>query len=161
MLEGDTEVPQLSPGAWLAAAREQAGLSLVQTAERLHVDVATIKALEGDHFEALGAAVYARGHMRRYAELLGLPIHEVESAYARVHPSAQLPDLTRTAGSRDSTARALVLRPWTAAVGAAILVLLGLVLWAMRMPHKAPVASPASITAPADAAPQPLNPRRP
>src|SRR5262249_25881169 len=69
------------PGAWLAAAREQAGWSLIQAAERLHLDVAAVKALEAGDYRTFGAPVYARGHLRRYAELVGLSAHDVEQAF--------------------------------------------------------------------------------
>jgi len=41
-------------------------------AEELHLDIRVIEALETNRFEALGAPVYARGHLRKYATLLGL-----------------------------------------------------------------------------------------
>jgi cytoskeleton protein RodZ len=41
-------------------------------AEDLHLDVWVIEALEANRFEALGAPVYAKGHLRKYAMLLGL-----------------------------------------------------------------------------------------
>ena len=148
MSEGDTESPKAGPGAQLTAGREQAGWSLVQAADRLHLDVATVKALEAGQFEALGAAVYARGHLRRYAELLGLPVSEVEAAYAQASPPQRLPDLKRSASPlRNSAARVGALRPWTVAVGAAVVVMVALVWWAMHVPHASrstPIAGPAA-----------------
>jgi cytoskeleton protein RodZ len=41
-------------------------------AEDLHLDVWVIEALEANRFAALGAPVYAKGHLRKYATLLGL-----------------------------------------------------------------------------------------
>src|SRR5256886_4663050 len=58
-------------GARLRAAREKAGLSLAQAAESLALDPPTLEALEAEDFAALGADVYVRGHLRRYAELIG------------------------------------------------------------------------------------------
>jgi len=136
MSEGDKESPKAGPGAQLTAAREQAGWSVVQAADRLHLDTATVKALEAGQFEALGAAVYARGHLRRYAELLGLSMNEVEAAYTQTNPPKRPPDLKRSARSMHKAGSG-VLRPWTVAVGAAVLVLLALVWWAMRVPHAA------------------------
>src|SRR3984885_13985744 len=97
MEEGANQSQSGSPGARLAAAREQAGLSLNDVAERLRLDIGTLQALEAGRFEALGAAVFVRGHLRHYAELLGLPVEEIEAAYAA--SSARLapqPDLRRT-----------------------------------------------------------------
>ena len=65
-------------GARLQAAREAAGMSLVEAAEHLHVDPSVLSALEGERFGELGAPVYARGHLRHYAELLKLPATELD-----------------------------------------------------------------------------------
>jgi hypothetical protein len=147
----------MSAGARLTAAREQAGWSLVQAADRLHLDVATVKAMEAGQFEALGAVVYARGHLRRYAELLGLPVNEVEAAYTQANPPKRPPDLKRTATPlQNAAARAGALRPGTVAIGAAILVMAALVWWAMHVPHASrsgatgpvPVPGPANEPAP-------------
>jgi cytoskeleton protein RodZ len=145
--------PEAGPGAWLAAAREQAGLSLMQAAEQLHLDVAAVKALEAGRFEVLGAAVYARGHLRRYAEVVGLPPQEVEKLFLQLHPARSTPDLRHGAGMQKSDAASRALRPGTAALGALVLVIIGVVLWARRVPHtpavpSRPVASAAVSSAP-------------
>jgi cytoskeleton protein RodZ len=146
--------PEAGPGAWLAAAREEAGLSLVQAAERLHLDVSTVKALEAGRFEVLGAAVHVRGHIRRYAELLGLPVQEVEKSFLELHPARSTPDLRHGAGVlQKSDAASRALRPRTAALGALVLVIIGVVLWARRVPHTPavparPVASASAANTP-------------
>ena len=61
-----------TPGGMLRAERERRGYSAQHAAEDLHLDVWVIEALEANRFEALGAPVYARGHLRKYATLLGL-----------------------------------------------------------------------------------------
>jgi cytoskeleton protein RodZ len=138
------ESTNAGPGTSLAAARERAGWSLVQTAERLHLDVAAIKALEADDYGSFGAPVYARGHLRRYAELVGLSPQEVDQAFFRTQTGSGVPDLRHGAGLlQKSDAGAGALRPATAAIAAVILVIIALIWWAMRMPHGAPPA-PAS-----------------
>jgi cytoskeleton protein RodZ len=54
-------------GARLRAARERRGLTVLQAAEKLHLDARVLEGLEVGNFEPLGAAVYVRGHLRRYA----------------------------------------------------------------------------------------------
>ncbi len=155
--DAETQAVPAGPGAQLTAGREQAGWSLVQAADRLHLDVAMVKALEAGQFEALGAAVYARGHLRRYAEMLGLHVSAVEAAYALENPTQRVPDLKRNVAPLDQSGRSagVLLRPWTVAVGAAIVVIAGLVWWAMRVPHAArpelapPAAEPATTGTPA------------
>src|SRR5690606_36286159 len=81
-------------GARLRAGREKAGLTLLHAAEKLHVDPRVLEALESERFESLGAAVFARGHLRRYAELIGERAAELEALYSERVP-AEPPDLTR------------------------------------------------------------------
>lgn len=61
-----------APGQRLREERERRGISTQKVAEDLHVDVWIVEALEAGEFQALGAPVYARGHLRKYATLLGL-----------------------------------------------------------------------------------------
>jgi cytoskeleton protein RodZ len=56
----------------LRAERERRGYSVQHAAEDMHLDAWVIEAIEANRFEALGAPVYARGHLRKYASLLGL-----------------------------------------------------------------------------------------
>jgi cytoskeleton protein RodZ len=83
-----------SIGARLRAARETKGLTILQAAERLHVDPRVIEALEAQNFEALGADVYVRGHLRRYAEAVGESAAQLRELYTS-GPRAARPDLTR------------------------------------------------------------------
>jgi cytoskeleton protein RodZ len=81
-------------GARLRAAREKRALTVLQAAERLHVDVHIVEALEGEDFAALGADVDVRGHLRRYAEAVGESPAELQELYSSA-PHAPRPDLTR------------------------------------------------------------------
>jgi cytoskeleton protein RodZ len=60
-------------GETLRAAREGRGISLEQAATQLRCDQRVIEALEGGRFDDLGPPVFARGHLLRYAALLGEP----------------------------------------------------------------------------------------
>jgi cytoskeleton protein RodZ len=77
-----TELPS-SPGARLRREREAHGLTEQQAAESLTLDPTVIFALEANDFAMLGAPVFAKGHLRRYATLLGVPEDEVLGAYER------------------------------------------------------------------------------
>jgi cytoskeleton protein RodZ len=81
-------------GARLRAAREARGLTTLQAAEKLHVDARILEALEAENFTALGATVYVRGHLRRYAELVGESAVELQGLYSDGAQTAG-PDLTR------------------------------------------------------------------
>ncbi len=69
-----------SPGARLRAAREACGLSIEEVADRLRLNVALVLAMEEDRFGLLGAPVFARGHLRNYAVLVGAPEREIVAA---------------------------------------------------------------------------------
>jgi cytoskeleton protein RodZ len=122
-------------GTRLRHGREARGLTILQAAEKLHVDARILESLEAEDFAALGAAVYARGHLRRYAELVGADHFELQSLYSAAPQSAG-PDLTRiphrTPDGRSS--RLVVL---------ALLVLLGFALagvlwWLLALPAAKP-----------------------
>jgi len=66
-----------SAGKRLRAAREALGLSIEDAAERLRLNAALVLAMEEDRFALLGAPVFARGHLRNYAHLLGVPEREI------------------------------------------------------------------------------------
>ena len=66
-----------SPGARLRAAREARGLSIEEVAERLRLNAALVLAMEQDRFALLGPPVFARGHLRNYAVLVGAPEQEI------------------------------------------------------------------------------------
>jgi transcriptional regulator with XRE-family HTH domain len=59
-------------GAELRRAREQAGLSPEQIAERTKIQLRRIEALENDHFENLPAGIYLDGIVRAYAHEVGI-----------------------------------------------------------------------------------------
>jgi cytoskeleton protein RodZ len=84
-----------SIGERLRAGRERAGLSVAAAAEKLHLDPKVIEALEADRFADLGASVYVRGHLRRYADFVGEPGAELVSSYSARDARPPPPDLTQ------------------------------------------------------------------
>jgi cytoskeleton protein RodZ len=70
-----------SPGALLRTARESRGLSIEEAADRLRLNEALVLAMEEDRFGLLGAPVFARGHLRNYAALVGAREREVMEAF--------------------------------------------------------------------------------
>ena len=61
----------MSLGSDLTAAREQAGLSLEYVAERTRIRRTVIARIEADDFSLCGGDVYARGHIRTIAAVVG------------------------------------------------------------------------------------------
>lgn len=70
-----------TPGELLRRERERRKLSIQQAAEDLHLDAWMIEAIEANRFIALGAPVYAKGHLRKYAALLGLTPESIIERY--------------------------------------------------------------------------------
>ncbi|MBC6944326.1 MAG: hypothetical protein DWB47_02500 [Gammaproteobacteria bacterium] len=87
----------LGLGERLRSARKARALTVAQVAEALHLEEPMVLALEEDRFEAMGAPVFVRGHLRRYAQLVGLAPDAVLEAYrAAVPESVAPPPLARS-----------------------------------------------------------------
>jgi cytoskeleton protein RodZ len=135
-------------GARLLAAREQANLSLIQAAEKLHVDPNVIHALETEQFSELGATVYLRGHLRHYAELVRESAPELLAMYAASVQAGPPPDLTKMPHAAQSGPRrgALVVTGLALMVGVG---LIGSIHWVNLDLHPAAAAAATLTAAPA------------
>jgi cytoskeleton protein RodZ len=69
------------PGGRLRQAREAQGLQLEEVANELRVSAGALAALEDNRFEALGAAVFAKGYLKQYGARLGLDSRELLALY--------------------------------------------------------------------------------
>jgi cytoskeleton protein RodZ len=133
-------------GARLRAARERKGQTILQAAEKLHVDARVLEALEAENFEPLGADVYVRGHLRHYAELVGESPAQLQELYTNTSPQTR-PDLTRIPRGERAPESARLMLP--ALLGVLGLTLAGLLWWLLTLPGAKPRAlSPAPISAP-------------
>ena len=133
-------------------------MSLQKAADELHLDAWVIEALEAGDYQRIGATVYAKGHLKRYAGLLGLPAAAIMAGYETRAPASPAVALTsqsaRMAGARPeqqmnnlSPGRAL-----GAAVG--LLILVGIFWWRpwhQRVGSQTP--APAAAVNPVAAAP--------
>jgi cytoskeleton protein RodZ len=148
MLNETVEAKPAGLGARLEKARDRLGWTQMQAAEKLHLEPRAIAALEREDFAQLGGAVYARGHLRRYAELLGESPAEMESLFAQRPQSTAPPDLARIPRPIISSRRARrpTLGLWPVAVLAGVLLVGGLVWWALRSMPKHPAAGLETVT---------------
>jgi cytoskeleton protein RodZ len=117
-----TAPPTLRIGDTLKAAREKRGAKLTEVAERLRLDLAVIQALEEERFDSLGAPVYARGHLRRYAEYLGVANGPLQELYAGLQESGVEPDLTQAPRAMGRHRPRSLLWPIVLLVGAVALI---------------------------------------
>ena len=119
-------------GTRLRAAREKKGLTLLQAAERMHVDARILESLEAENFAALGAPVYARGHLRHYAELVDESAAELQQLYADATRAAPAqPDLTRIARMEPGNDSGKLVGP--AVIGLVAVALVGTVWWVLTL----------------------------
>jgi cytoskeleton protein RodZ len=81
------------PGARLAAAREQRGLTQADVARELKLSLWQVEALEAGQFGRLPGPVFVRGFIRNYARLVRLDAGELMRAAGRsLPPSAPRPE---------------------------------------------------------------------
>jgi len=81
------------PGAILAAERERQGLSPTDIAQRLHMSVWQVEALEAGNYARLPSGTFLRGFVRNYAKVVGLPPQEVLARLAEAAPSHPAPHI--------------------------------------------------------------------
>jgi cytoskeleton protein RodZ len=126
---GTMTQPPATLGQRLKAEREKKGLSTQKAADELHLDGWVVDALEDGDYARIGPAVYAKGHLKRYAALLGLPAAEILDAY---NAQAASPATGQTPGLRLGTSSSTGSEtPWTQMVGLAIVAVIvaGVVWW--------------------------------
>ena len=82
-----------SPGAQLRSARESRSMSVSDVAGELRLDAWMVEALEADEYGRFGASVFAKGHLRKYAVLLGIEPDDLMMAYYDVQSPPDAPPL--------------------------------------------------------------------
>jgi cytoskeleton protein RodZ len=139
-----------SIGERLRAGRERAGLSVAAAAEKLHLDIKVIEALEADRFGELGASVYVRGHLRRYADFLGEPGAEMVGSYTAREARPPTPDLTQIPQAERRTDARRMVMPLVGLSCAAVLLLA--IWWVLAGSHgssdaaaESPAATPGGV----------------
>jgi cytoskeleton protein RodZ len=155
-----------TPGSRLRFERERLGISLQQAADDMKLDTWALEALEGDDYERIGPAVYAKGHLKKYASLLGVPGTEILGAYEHLKSRSSEPAV---GAQRGLIARALLTPlPWPKIAGGVAFAFVAALIWWkpwQRTPSKPAttaslVPSTAQGSAPAEAPPPPPPPPR-
>lgn len=111
-------------GERLAEARRAKQISMLEIAKELHVEESKIRALENNDFDALGAPVFAKGHLRKYSQLVGVNHEDVLADYYRLTRSQEMPPVVV---KRSKPGREFSPVPWIALI--LVLVLLALAYW--------------------------------
>lgn len=135
--------PSKTPGELLREERIRRKLSVQQAAEDLHLDVRSVEALESNDFQALGPPVYAKGHLRKYALLLGLGPEFIIQRYLAATGEPEVPPPIPAAVAMQPRRRRTIRVPWPLVFGTVAVVVLGLGAWAVvrwYLDSQAPVA---------------------
>ena len=100
-------------GERLADARREQQVSIDEIAKELHLDEHKVRALERNEFDVLGAPVFAKGYLRKYAQLVGVRIEDVLADYHHLTRSAVVPPVIT---SRPRPRHELSPGPWIAVI---------------------------------------------
>ena len=126
----------------------------------MHLDRWVIDALEADDYQRIGPTVYAKGHLKKYAALLGLSAAEILAGFesrtpSRADPPAAGPSMLLH--SRDDAPSAGRLSLIQIGAGIAAALLIGILWWRPWHPRaKAPSAPPPAAAVHAAPADQPV-----
>lgn len=77
----------MSLGEFLQGARESAGLSIDELAERTSIRPGLLREIEKNNFSHCGGDTYARGHLRNIAPIIGVDPQTLVDLYINEHSS--------------------------------------------------------------------------
>jgi cytoskeleton protein RodZ len=106
-------------GERLAVARREQQIAVGEIAKELHLDEYKVVALEKNEFDVIGAPVFAKGHLRKYAQLVGVSENDVMADYYLLARSAGAPPALKP---RRRVRQEISPTPWVVAVAVIIVV---------------------------------------
>jgi len=109
-------------GELLAEARREQQVSVIEIAKELHLDEVKVRALERNDFDVLGAPVFAKGHMKKYAQLVNVDPDEVLTDYYKLTRAA---DTSPVISIRNRPRQELTPGPWIAVIVVIIIAVTG------------------------------------
>lgn len=113
--DGAGQIDLIGPscGERLAAARREQRIAIDEIAKELHISERKVEALERNEFDPLGAAVFAKGYMRKYAQLVGLDANDILADYAELTAAVDTQPVFK---ARPRPRREMSPGPWIAVV---------------------------------------------
>ena len=135
----NAEKPEDVPvgGERLRAARQARDISVWDVAKELHLDEHKVRALEKNDFEVLGAPVFAKGHLRKYAELVGVDTGDVMTDYYQMNRDTGAPPVV---GPKHNILREVEATPWVLG-GLGVVIVIALVWWFFGRAPEEPVVT--------------------
>jgi cytoskeleton protein RodZ len=132
----------VSVGEELSRARQERRLSVEDIAADTRIRATLIHAIEADNFDPCGGSVYARGHIRSIARLVGLDPAPLLAEFDRTHEGAAPAALTFEPASptdHQAVARSERHGPnWAAAMVAVLVIVVVAALFPLLRHHGAP-----------------------
>lgn len=116
----------MSLGETISSARSEAGLTVEQVSEQTRIRATVVRAIENDEFALCGGDVYARGHLRSIAKVVGLDADPLVVEYDAAH-TASIPTVAEVFESETSTQRPNRGPNWSAVMVAVLVVAAGAV----------------------------------
>ncbi|MBT8106719.1 MAG: DUF4115 domain-containing protein [Gammaproteobacteria bacterium] len=129
-------------GERLADARHEQQVSIDAIAKELHLDEYKVRALERNEFDVLGAPVFAKGYLRKYAQLIGVRVEDVLADYYQLTRAAVVPPVIP---SRPRPRQELSPGPWIAVI--VVLIVAATAYWWFARPAAPPETEPPAIEA--------------
>lgn len=136
--ESEDRLPKTSPGARLAALREERGWSVEQVASQLNLAPRQILAIERDDYQALPGMAVTRGFIRAYAKLMKIDaaplLVDLGGESVLVHDSLT-PQKSLSTPFAHSRMPSMTERPGLSSkwvVGALLILLVAVGVWATR-----------------------------
>ena len=126
-------------GERLAVARREQQISVLEVAKELHLDEPKVRALERNEFEVLGAPVFAKGHLRKYSQLVGVDIDDVMADYYQLTRADGMPPVIV---GRTKTPRELSPGPWIAVIIVVLAAAAAYWWFGVRQPAPEPTEAP-------------------
>jgi cytoskeleton protein RodZ len=133
----DSEAQGPLGGERLAEARRVQQISVVDIAKELHLDEPKVRALERNEFDVLGAPVFAKGHLRKYAQLVQVNADDVMADYYQLNRKAGMPQVVSV---RPRARREMSPGPWIAVI--VVIILVATAYWWFTIPSAPVVDEP-------------------
>ncbi len=137
---GERRPTGIGPGERLQAARIQQGLSLDDVANRMHLSIGILEAIEENDFDEITAPIFVKGYLRAYARIVSLDEDDMIQQYLDFYSNEDPP-----IGSISNTAPELSVADarikWTTyAVVIVLAALIGAWWWSQRDNADAPIS---------------------
>ncbi|MBT8421579.1 MAG: helix-turn-helix domain-containing protein, partial [Gammaproteobacteria bacterium] len=123
--DDDGQIDLIGPlcGERLLVARKERKVTVAEIAKELHISEQKVEALERNEFETLGAQVFARGYIRKYAQMVGVDADEIVADYDELAAA----DAEPVFKARQRPRREMSPGPWIAVI--VLIIVIATVYW--------------------------------